>query len=863
MITNKLKIEGFKMIGDPITVHFPEGKKFIGILGEEATGKSTLLESIQFALFGLGYQEHKTDELITWGKEKARVTIDFTIENQQYRIQRSVRKAGSQSARLMRIIDGAADYENIVEGVQEVSQKIQSLLGLEADMYSKFFYIQQQDLEAFTELSDANKRQFLSKAFGIETFDQAIEKLAKDRDMLRTELQDMEAEFERVSENKAIYEKRLEEKEDLEFTLSRTRPELISLKREVEETRSETQNRSWRSIFDPLNQLLTSEIEKAAEISRQQDELFRKQQQFSHCEQILNKCRGEVEQLKGSLESTSSKSVPNEEEEKFRPLNAIGNNKTQQELFSAAEQSPSKEDIVRAKKKYLAIFLAFFATGIALIIASFFTSAVTIPSGLAALITAIFFIRRYDAVEKSSLLNPSSPTKSVHNEEIERFRPLHALGNNIQQKSFSASTVQSLPKEEIIKAKTKYLAIFLGLLATGIALIVTSFFTSAVIFVLGMAALITSIFVSRKYDVIDNPSLPNPSGHGSSSGSKPAKILVQQPVGNLTELSKHSSFDYAENIRSRLSEIFREIKLETGQESIEQLESLIASLKREITELNSQELQSKQEEVTRRISNLQNKISKLEQERDHQDNNDKVTVYDIDDERYLILKTNFEKVHEAVSNSEAVLRRVQQELKLLKPDYDLFPKLEKKISELREAIFLLDATEKMLSETNAELMNKGITASVLLMNRLLPQLTFQQYSNVEITNSLDFNVYSSASGRYEPWQSFSDRIQDQFVLTLRLVLAHFALNALSRRDSSPCPLLLDECILGSDERKVGCFQLLRAMEGTFSQIVVATDDRKLSCCVDYVIKLIRSNDGFTMLRSTGTGPKAFERDAHA
>jgi DNA repair exonuclease SbcCD ATPase subunit len=763
MLIKKLKIEGFKMIGDPVTVNFPGGKKVIGILGEEATGKSTLLESILFAIFGIQYQDREgqqvesNDDLITWGKEKARVVMDFNIGKQLYRIQRIITKNGSESARLTRIIDGTVDYQDAVEGVIEVAEKVESLLGLDADTYSTFFYIWQDKLRAFNELSECDKRQLLRKAFAIEPFDQEIKKLVQDRDLLRTELEDLKLEFERVSENKQTYEKRLAEKEDLELTLAETKPELISLKNEFEERGSKIQNHMWRSTFDSLNRSLTSEIEKSAQISKQQDELFRKQQHLSHCEQILGKYRGEVEKLKGLLESATSPSVNNEEEEKYRPLHALSNYATKQRSLSGP-----------------------------------------------------------------------SPTQSV-------------------------------TSRTIVKQKQQYLALFLGFLATGIVFMVLSFFTNTTIFILGMAALIASIFVSRRYDAV-NGRLLDSSSDDDHLENKPLEISVQHSNVNLIEPGNKSSFDSPENIRSRLSAISKEIESETGQEDIDQLEFFIAKLKNEIGELLVLGLQNKQDEVTRRISNLQNRISKLKKEKAQQDKNDKVPVnYGNDEGQYLSLKTKFEKVNETASNLQAVFQRVEQELKLLNSDYDLFPILENKLAELRETIFLLDETEKMLSETCAQLMNSSIEVLVVMLNRLLPQLDLLRYRNIEITNSLQLNVYSSGSETYEPWKSLSQGVKNQFVLAVRLALAHFALNAEGEHVTSP--LLLDGCISGSEERKGGSFRLLRAMEDTFSQIIIANDDKKLSSSVDFVIKLTKNNHGFTVLRTIDSKLKEFAQEA--
>jgi DNA repair exonuclease SbcCD ATPase subunit len=388
------------------------------------------------------------------------------------------------------------------------------------------------------------------------------------------------------------------------------------------------------------------------------------------------------------------------------------------------------------------------------------------------------------------------------------------------------------------------------LLAAGIALVVTSMFTTAILFVIGIAALISSIFVIRSYEAMSKSAVTNLSDLDPSLHHKDTEIHVQPSNRTVVEVRRQTGPHSSEQTKSKLSKIFREIKDETGAESMEQLESLIVSLKKEIAKLNSQDLQNKQAEITRKISNLQNEISNLSHEEAYgEPNNVKLAIYDRGQhERYAVLTTNLKKVDETISNSEAVLRQVVEDLKLLKPDCDNFPILDKKIHEAREAMSILDEIEKVLSQICTELIRKGITRIILLMNSLISSLTFQKYSNVEMTDSMALNVYSSASRRYEPFKAFSAGMQDQFLLALKLAFAHLYLTTTARKNSS-CPLLLDECILWSDEGKEGFFRLLRTLERTFPQIIIATHDEKLLSYVDHSIVLTQNNHGFTKLES--------------
>ena len=75
MIFNKISIDGFGIIGKKVTINFPSDGK-IGISGDNESGKSTLFDAIEYALFGKSSKSK--DELITWNKEKFSLSLDFT-----------------------------------------------------------------------------------------------------------------------------------------------------------------------------------------------------------------------------------------------------------------------------------------------------------------------------------------------------------------------------------------------------------------------------------------------------------------------------------------------------------------------------------------------------------------------------------------------------------------------------------------------------------------------------------------------------------------------------------------------------------------------------------------------------------------
>jgi len=68
------------------------------ITGGNESGKSSIGESLSFGLFGRtdNLTADRTNKLIYWGAEEARVIVSFTHTGKTYRLKRSVNKTGTQ-----------------------------------------------------------------------------------------------------------------------------------------------------------------------------------------------------------------------------------------------------------------------------------------------------------------------------------------------------------------------------------------------------------------------------------------------------------------------------------------------------------------------------------------------------------------------------------------------------------------------------------------------------------------------------------------------------------------------------------------------------------------------------------------------
>jgi exonuclease SbcC len=120
----------------------------IAITGPNESGKSTIGETLCFALFGrtfsLDYED--LDKVIHWGRTHCTVAVDFTAsDGQRYSLERFLDDTGNHSARLTRAGQDA-DKEPLARGVDKVADLVYELIGYEYEEFIESFYLAQREI---------------------------------------------------------------------------------------------------------------------------------------------------------------------------------------------------------------------------------------------------------------------------------------------------------------------------------------------------------------------------------------------------------------------------------------------------------------------------------------------------------------------------------------------------------------------------------------------------------------------------------------------------------------------------------------------------------------------------------------------
>lgn len=170
-------------------IEWPDG--VIAVLGRNGSGKSTILESIGFALFGVPATRTGKD-LLRWDgagpMDHVGVALQFELGGQAIRLHRELRgKALTPSATLT--IDGKVAVDPGAGSNEAVTQAVEGLLGMDRDTFFTTLVAQQGDLDRLAEMTPAKRKQLLLEMLGIDALDRAIERAREQRRHLEAKVE--------------------------------------------------------------------------------------------------------------------------------------------------------------------------------------------------------------------------------------------------------------------------------------------------------------------------------------------------------------------------------------------------------------------------------------------------------------------------------------------------------------------------------------------------------------------------------------------------------------------------------------------------------------------------------------------------
>lgn len=177
MIVNRLQMDNFKRFGFA-SIDFADG--ITGIVGSNGVGKSSIVEAIFFALFGVSDRSLPSDYIVSsFAESPCTVKLNFTVGPSQYLISRTFRKGKTvQHDAVLYNGDGG---EVRASGVSQVDAEVRRILGMGPADFRNTVYAAQKDLMTLLDLTPGKRREWFLRALGIDYLNTGSQKLLKEQ----------------------------------------------------------------------------------------------------------------------------------------------------------------------------------------------------------------------------------------------------------------------------------------------------------------------------------------------------------------------------------------------------------------------------------------------------------------------------------------------------------------------------------------------------------------------------------------------------------------------------------------------------------------------------------------------------------
>ena len=176
MILDRLELTNFKRFRHA-EIDFQDG--ITGILGNNGTGKSSLVSAIFFALYGVKATGIAGDYIVSsfaGPKEKCEVVLDFRIGGDTYKIIRTFKKGRTVS-------HDAEFYRNkqlVAKEVSPVEAEVIRTLGMGPVDFRNTIYAAQKDLLTLLENTPGKRKDWFLRALGIDYLNTESQKILKE-----------------------------------------------------------------------------------------------------------------------------------------------------------------------------------------------------------------------------------------------------------------------------------------------------------------------------------------------------------------------------------------------------------------------------------------------------------------------------------------------------------------------------------------------------------------------------------------------------------------------------------------------------------------------------------------------------------
>ncbi len=165
----RLTVTGVRSYSGTCTIDFT-GKRLFAILGETGVGKSTLLEAIIFALYGMcswSKSPQAAYELISQGSPSMHVTLEFEANGRQWSVRRVLYADGTRRPKAVLEPLSQDDPGVRVDHKDAVTKAVTEIIGMDRDGFARTVMPRQGEFDTLLKAPRAVRAGILRHVFGI------------------------------------------------------------------------------------------------------------------------------------------------------------------------------------------------------------------------------------------------------------------------------------------------------------------------------------------------------------------------------------------------------------------------------------------------------------------------------------------------------------------------------------------------------------------------------------------------------------------------------------------------------------------------------------------------------------------------
>ena len=169
MRPRRLRVKGYTAFLEEAEVDF-DGLDLFAITGPTGAGKTSLLQAMTIALYGRAPKlGDDLRQLISPLAEQARFYFEFQAHGRSYRITRVMfRNRPTAVAFEAQGDDGI--WQTLTRGVREANARVEQILGLDFDSFTKVVLLPQNEFDAFLRGKPEERRSILTRLLSLEIY---------------------------------------------------------------------------------------------------------------------------------------------------------------------------------------------------------------------------------------------------------------------------------------------------------------------------------------------------------------------------------------------------------------------------------------------------------------------------------------------------------------------------------------------------------------------------------------------------------------------------------------------------------------------------------------------------------------------